>query len=241
MIASLGGATPLSLQEDWNGAGRRPPISANRPSGFFLQDGDLYQISVTPVYVQSTQGQALLNVLVAGYRVDALVAQQLKKATGGSEFLFLTPGGVIASTLNPRATAVVVANIGARRASDGPGERRRDRICLRSRHRCSTFRQAGGRTLHSALLRCRAAAHRRASTRNIILLWLLAVSVGLGLTYLLARRIVEPVKQLDRAAAEVARQNYAIEVEVSKRRRDGPPGAHVQQHVRSPSARRAKI
>jgi signal transduction histidine kinase len=31
---------------------------------------------------------------------------------------------------------------------------------------------------------------------------------------LLARRIVEPVLQLDRAAAEVARQNYDIEVEV---------------------------
>ena len=30
----------------------------------------------------------------------------------------------------------------------------------------------------------------------------------------MARRIIEPVKQLDRAAAEVARRNYAIEVEV---------------------------
>ena len=50
---------------------------------------------------------------------------------------------------------------------------------------------------------------------NIVLLWLVAVSVGLLLTYLLARRIVEPVKQLDRAAAEVARQNYAIQVEVN--------------------------
>jgi nitrogen fixation/metabolism regulation signal transduction histidine kinase len=47
---------------------------------------------------------------------------------------------------------------------------------------------------------------------RIILLWLVAVTVGFGLTYLLARRIVEPVLQLDRAAAEVARQNYAIEV-----------------------------
>ncbi len=46
-------------------------------------------------------------------------------------------------------------------------------------------------------------------------MWLIAVSAGLGLTYLLARRIVEPVKQLDRAAAEVARQNYAIAVEVN--------------------------
>jgi signal transduction histidine kinase len=32
------------------------------------------------------------------------------------------------------------------------------------------------------------------------------------MTYLMARRIIEPVKQLDRAAAEVARQNYEIEV-----------------------------
>jgi signal transduction histidine kinase len=50
---------------------------------------------------------------------------------------------------------------------------------------------------------------------TIILIWALAVSIGLGLTYLMARRIIEPVKQLDRAAAEVARQNYAIEVEVT--------------------------
>src|SRR6185436_5291821 len=49
---------------------------------------------------------------------------------------------------------------------------------------------------------------------NIIVLWLGAVSVGFLLTFVLARRIVEPIKKLDRAAAEVARQNYAIEVEV---------------------------
>jgi signal transduction histidine kinase len=49
---------------------------------------------------------------------------------------------------------------------------------------------------------------------NIILVWFVAVWIGFALTYWLARRIVEPVKQLDRAAAEVARQNYAIEVEV---------------------------
>jgi signal transduction histidine kinase len=41
-----------------------------------------------------------------------------------------------------------------------------------------------------------------------------AVISGLILTYLLARRIVEPVELLDRAAAEVARHNYAIEVAV---------------------------
>ena len=66
------------------------------------------------------------------------------------------------------------------------------------------------------ILRCfDAARHRIAGLyTNIILLWLVAIAVGFCLTYLLARRIIEPVLQLDRAAAEVARQNYQIEVEV---------------------------
>ena len=51
--------------------------------------------------------------------------------------------------------------------------------------------------------------------RNIILLWLLAIAASLGLTYVLARRIVEPLKELDRAAAEVSRRhNYAYWVKV---------------------------
>ncbi len=61
-------------------------------------------------------------MLVAGERVDALVAQRLKAATN-SEFLFLTPSGVIASTLNPRATIAVVADLarksGSQKVSDG--------------------------------------------------------------------------------------------------------------------------
>jgi signal transduction histidine kinase len=37
---------------------------------------------------------------------------------------------------------------------------------------------------------------------------------GLALTYLLARKLTEPVKALDRAASEVARQNYDCRVDV---------------------------
>ncbi len=51
--------------------------------------------------------------MIAGYRIDALVAQQLKEATG-SEFLFLQSGGPpVASTLNSEATNVVVRNLAA--------------------------------------------------------------------------------------------------------------------------------
>ena len=70
------------------------------------------------------------------------------------------------------------------------------------------------------ILRSFEGARQRIATlrRDMVLAWLCAVIVGLGLTSLLARRIVEPVKQLDRAAAEVARQNYDFRVRREERR-----------------------
>jgi signal transduction histidine kinase len=58
--------------------------------------------------------------------------------------------------------------------------------------------------LHMAMLR-----------RNIVLIWLLAMLVGVALTYLMARRVLGPVRELDRGAAEVARGNYDYRVPVS--------------------------
>jgi signal transduction histidine kinase len=211
VIASLGGVTPLSTQQSLDVVRAASSVFPQQASGLYLQDGDLYHISVTPVYVQSQPDQILLNVLVAGYHVDAVAAQGLKEATGGSEFLFLTPGRVIASTLNPRATGVVVAGIRGshsnQRVSDG---------IVEYAHAESPLLDIMGNPLgRLVILRPFEAARQAISTlyTNIILLWLLAMSLGFALSYLLARRIVEPMKQLDRAAAEVARQNYAISVE----------------------------
>jgi signal transduction histidine kinase len=213
VIASLGGATAPSLSKSLSlvrEAETRFPLQA---SGFFLQDGDLFQISVTPVYVQSTRGpDILINALVAGFHVDALVAQQLKEATN-SEFLFLTPGRVIASTMNPRATRAVVESIGKKRGAERVTDGVVEYALYQSQLRDITRKPVG----QICILRSFESAQRRIAGlyNNILLLWLLAVSVGFVLTYLLARRIVEPVKQLDRAAAEVALQNYAIEVAVN--------------------------
>jgi signal transduction histidine kinase len=44
--------------------------------------------------------------------------------------------------------------------------------------------------------------------RNIVLIWLFAVLLGLWSTSHLARRILKPVQELDRGAAEVSRGNY---------------------------------
>ncbi|PWU06661.1 MAG: hypothetical protein C5B51_11885 [Terriglobia bacterium] len=212
VIASLGGVTPLS-QKNMDVVRLAESRFPQQSSGFFLQDGELYHISVTPVYVDSTEGQALLNVLVAGYHVDALVAQRLQEATGGSsEFLFLTPGRVIASTLNPRATNTVVTSL----AQGRPADRVNDGVVEYAHLDAPLLDIMGNQVGQLSILRSFEAARQRLSSlyKDIVALWLVAVSAGFAMTYLLARRIVEPVEQLDRAAAEVARQNYAIEVEV---------------------------
>ncbi len=212
LLASLGGVAPLSLEKQLNVVTEAAARFPKQSTGILLQGGELYHISVTPVYVDSTGAPALLTVLVAGIHMDALVAQDLKESTN-SEFLFLTPGRVIASTLNPRATEALVANIartpGSARISDG--------VVEYARYEQKLLDLTGKPVGEICILRSFEASQKRINSlyTNILALWLLAIGLGFGLTYLLARRIVEPVKQLDRAAAEVARQNYAIEVPVT--------------------------
>jgi signal transduction histidine kinase len=210
VIAPLGGmpaASPGQALDVVRVAARHFPAQA---SGFLVREGRLYQAVFTPVYVQSAQGSVLLNVLVAGYSVDYPMAQTLKDATGGSEFLFLSGGRVIASTLNRRATAQLASRLSAHhseRVSDG---------IIEYAARPKPLLDIDGEPVGTLwILRSFETAREGIAElrRKIILLWLLAVAAGLGLTYVLARRIVEPVKALDRAAAEVARQNYSHRVE----------------------------
>jgi signal transduction histidine kinase len=211
VIASLGGVTVPSLRKNLDLVIQAEAGFPKQASGFFLQEGELYHLSVTPVYVQSGRDQDLLNVLVAGEKVDALAAQRLKDATN-SEFLFITPAGVIATTLNPRATSAVVADL----AKKGATQKVSDGVVEYAQFETTLLDIVGQPVGKICILRSFEGPQRRIAsvTNNIILLWIGAILAGFVLTYLLARRIVEPVEQLDRAAAEVARQNYEIEVPV---------------------------
>jgi hypothetical protein len=178
-IASLGGKTPLSEVNRLEVVPQAAPRFPDQSSGFFYRKGELYQVSVTPVYIDSQQGPALLDVLVAGYQVDALVAQDLKQRTN-SEFVFVTPQGVITSTLNPRSTAAIVAGLGTssapRRISDGVVEYARFAEPLVG---------IGGKPVGEiSILRSFEGAQQRIKslTSNIVLLWLAAIVVGLAAT-----------------------------------------------------------
>ncbi len=193
-------------------------LKDQQATGFMVKDGNLYQVAVTPVYVQSGRGLALLNVLVAGYQVDHLVAQSLKESTGGSEFLFLSGGRVIASTLNPRATSELARAVAARDMGRNTGPISDGVTAYAPLH--TSLTDIEGRAIGDLwIFRSFENARQQLAVlrRNIVLLGLFAMLAGLGLTYLLARRIVQPVETLDRAAAEVGRQNYAYRVPVESR------------------------
>ena len=211
VIASLGGSSRQSLPADLQVVRDALSHFPAQASGFLARDGRLYDIVLTPVYVQSTGGTALLNVLVAGYDVGRGLAARLKNATGGSEFLFLSEGRVIAATVGPREADLIASRLSgfpARLAAGG----------IQYAPLITPLLDIDGHAVgRLAILRSFEVAQGEISTlrRNISLLWLASMAAGLALTYLLARRIVGPVKVLDRAAAEVGRQNYDCEVAVT--------------------------
>jgi len=175
-------------------------------SGFVQKGDELFQVVVTPVYVQSSAGPALLNVLVAGYRVDEGVASRLKNSTGGSEYVFVSRDRVVTSTLAAdNTTAIAPLLLG--NSMQIPGY-----LALPTPLHDIRGDQVG----QLYILRSLAGAQERLSElrRDIIVLWLLALIVALVTTYFVARKIMQPVAELDRAAAEIGKQNYDYQIKV---------------------------
>ena len=211
VIASLGGLADSALLGDLPLVPQAASHFPQQASGFYLSSGRLYQVAVTPVYVQAGSELALLNVLVTGYTVDDNAARRFKDATGGSEFLFISNGKIAASTLSAVADSQIrtqAATTSPARVDAGGVEYTMLGTPLLDVQgnpigELRILRSFEGARLHLATLR-----------RNIVLLWLCAVLLGLGLTYYGARRVLEPVGELDRGAAEVARGNYEYRVPV---------------------------
>ena len=212
VLASLGGSLGESLKHDVPAVRDAAGSFPKQTSGFVTLDGHLYQIAVTPVYVQAGAGMGLLNVLVAGYEVNRKTVLGLKESTGGSDFCFLAGASVVACTLHPSANASMQA------VSSPAGTVAR--IEAGGTHYTvlgTPLLDVAGRPIGELrILRSSESARQRINAlgRDIIVAWLIAVLAGLWLTYSLARRILRPVKELDRGASEVAHGNYDYRIPV---------------------------
>ena len=225
VVASLGQPGFLRAQRrSADGPRGARPVSRSRLPGFVQKGDELFQVVVTPVYVQSPAGPVLLNALVAGYRVDAGVAQTLKNSTGGSEYVFVSRNRVVTSTLAPAITAAIAPRL-LKNSTEIP-----DYLAVPT-----PLRDISGAPVGQLfILRSLAGARQRlaALRREIVALWLLALVAALITTYLVARKIMQPVAELDRAAAEIAKQNYDYQINVRSQDELGRLARHFPKHVR---------
>lgn len=181
-------------------------------SGFFVQNSLLHQVVVTPLYPNGGSKTKLAGILIAGFTVSSTIAQEFKVTTGRSEFIFVSRGQVFASTLDDRATGSVVRNLIRDQSSGLVRDGIRDYVPL-SRDLIDIEGRLTGKLF---ILRSFEDAQDNLSIlrRRIFLIWAGAVILGLLLTYAATERIVKPLKDLDRAAGEVAMQNYDYRVSV---------------------------
>jgi signal transduction histidine kinase len=210
VIASLGATAPFGPNEDVPEVQVARARFPEQASGFVQRAGELLQVVVTPVYVQAGSGAGLLDVLVAGFRVDHSVASRLKEQTGGSEFVFVTAGRVMTSTLPAETTAALTPSLNGKPNAAGS-----DYLAL-----ATPLLDVSGQAIGQLfILRSFAEARRSIAALRIeiVALWLSALVAALLVNFFVARRIMRPVAELDRAAAEIARQNYDYRVPVHSR------------------------
>jgi signal transduction histidine kinase len=208
VIASLGGGEVLGSHIDVvRAAAPRFPAQTD---GFAVENGHIYELVVTPVYVQTLNGPGLLNVLVAGFPIDETVARDLKKQTAGGDFVFIANGFAVASTL-PGAQSTRIAQQYRR----SPNLQRLDLADGEFAVLGSTLRNIEGAPVGDLLTVHTFDTIRRdldALLRKLVMVWAAAILAGLALSGFLAHRILKPIRQLDEAAAMIARQEYGTRV-----------------------------
>lgn len=218
VIANLGSRSPFTDAERLNFIAETSTHFPAQTTGFLRQRQRLFQVVVTPVYVDSSNGKALLNVLVTGFELDHAFLESLRGALGGSDLIF---------EVGNTASASTVTNFGLEQelgaACKGPGDGRTPRQVKVAGTGYMVLRQAlpvlsGSNQGELCIVRSLGAYQRSLSdllTRTL-LLWVAGLLAAVVCTYLLVRRLMQPVALLDKAASEIAQGNYQVRVDAQR-------------------------
>jgi signal transduction histidine kinase len=194
VVAAVGGTTPSPLQ-----VGRQAPgdfvafaqrTEPDKKIAFAMWDDAVWQVVVSPVYVDAGPRRALLDVLLAAHRVTPETLRELKGEAGGADFLLRAGGRTLLATTDE--VAEDRAAVQRLPLNDADGHFLAELLALRS------FAPVEERV---ARLR-----------RTLLVGWLAAMTIGLALSYLLARRIVQPIRELTDAAVRVSKEDYSVRV-----------------------------
>jgi signal transduction histidine kinase len=161
----------------------------------------LFYVVLTPVYVQTSTDPILLNVLCAGFRIDAVVAAQLKQLGPRSDFAFLARGAIFASTLD-HALSQSLSQTSSAAGFIVSQQPLRDIAGLPV---AELYIVRSYRNELQSLNKLR---------RTMGLAWLLTIASALLLSSYATTQLLKPIKLLDQATAEVASGNYLYRVPV---------------------------
>ncbi len=182
-------------------------------AGYLRANSSLFYIVLTPVYVQTSREPILLNVLCAGFRIDDRVAQELKGIAPGSDFAFIDHREVFASTLSRSGNDRTSERL-LQVALAGGSPVQQDQFIL--------FRQelddvTGKPVAELRIVRSYASVEASlANLRRVLgFSWLATIIVALLISSVATERVLQPIKLLDRAAAEVVARNYRYRLPVS--------------------------
>lgn len=218
VIANLGDRSPFSDGETLRFISDMSAKFPVQQTGFLPENGRLFQVVVTPVYVDGARGRELLDVLVTGFELDRDFLHSLKEALGGSDLLFEVNGKLMASTLgSPHAAAPLASACSSGSKSSEPQRLRAAGIEYMVLNQMLPSLPGGEAQL--CLVRSLAASQQALSAllQRALWLWLAGLVAAIGCTYAVVRRMLRPVAVLGRAASEIARGNYNVRVHEERR------------------------
>lgn len=210
VIASLGGGE--AIHGELAAVSQALPKFPAQSAGFFVDRHRLYELVITPVYTDGGAGPVLLDVLVAGFPVTDEVSRELKNRTG-SDFVFYAGDQLVSST----TTSKVAADLKSGHHTGGtllrlpaPNDEYLEFSVL-----ASPLMDIGGKPVGELLI-ARPYDSVRASIAalqtRLIAVWAAVILFAIALSFLLARRILRPIQELDLAASRIARQEYDTHV-----------------------------
>ena len=243
VIATLGKSSPFHSDEYLSFVPKISPSFPAQRTGFFEQGGQLFQTVVTPVYVDASDGQGLLNVLVTGFEVDTNFIRDLKVASGGSDFIFKVQGTALASTLTDPAEVKALAHLCSSHPADGNARRLAANgvaFLAINRELPGVLPGQGGEL---CIIRSLAGSQQILTElrQRIFLLWLGGLIAAIICAYAVARRMMKPIAVLDRAASDIAKGNYNVRVNTESDDELGRLGESFNSMASSLESARAEL
>jgi signal transduction histidine kinase len=204
-------------------AARTVAVSQQQRQGFAIFGGKLFQVSLTPVLLQSGSDdyQNTLAVLGAGIELNRVVAQKIKQRIH-SEVIFLTADQVYASSLEPEAEVGVAETVTAPEVTNAEVTRPAE-VRVGGHPNLAFSRQLTGfdgrRVGQVVVLRSLADTGRifRSISNLLALLWTGSIAAALLFSFIIARRVTRPIEALMAGTREFGRGNYDYEIKAGGR------------------------